>query len=143
MAKVSLNWLNSIERAKFVSALANIFEHSAWITERTADKRPFESLADLHASLMSAAAAMSPEQILSLIKSHPDLANKAQRAAGLTMESTSEQDGAGLYRLSDAEFAAFEELNDGDRSSLGGPAIHELFKRDWLSRHDRQLYRGR
>jgi 2-oxo-4-hydroxy-4-carboxy-5-ureidoimidazoline decarboxylase len=123
VTKVSLNWLNSIERAKFVSALANIFEHSAWIADRAADQRPFESLADLHASLMSAAAAMSPEQALSLIKSHPDLANKAQRAAGLTMESTSEQDGAGLDRLSDAEFVAFEELNEAYKTKFGFPFI--------------------
>jgi 2-oxo-4-hydroxy-4-carboxy-5-ureidoimidazoline decarboxylase len=123
VAKVSLNWLNSVERAQFVSALANIFEHSAWIAERAADERPFDSVADLHASLMSTAAAMPPEQISSLIKSHPDLASKVQRAAGLTMESISEQDSAGLDLLSDAEFAAFEELNDAYKAKFDFPFV--------------------
>jgi 2-oxo-4-hydroxy-4-carboxy-5-ureidoimidazoline decarboxylase len=72
---------------------------------------------------MSTAAAMPPEQISSLIKSHPDLASKVQRAAGLTMESISEQDSAGLDLLSDAEFAAFEELNDAYKAKFDFPFV--------------------
>ena len=41
---------------------------------------------------------------LALIKAHPDLADKTQRAAGLTAESTAEQNSVGLDRLSDAEY---------------------------------------
>ena len=36
---------------------------------------------------------------LALIKAHPDLANKTQRAAGLTAESSAEQNSVGLDRL--------------------------------------------
>jgi 2-oxo-4-hydroxy-4-carboxy-5-ureidoimidazoline decarboxylase len=39
------------------------------------------------------------------------------------MESTSEQDGAGLDRLSDAEFAAFEELNEAYKAKFDFPFI--------------------
>jgi 2-oxo-4-hydroxy-4-carboxy--5-ureidoimidazoline (OHCU) decarboxylase len=51
VGKVSLNLLNAWQRAKFVSAVANIFVRSAWIAECAADERPFDSVADLHASL--------------------------------------------------------------------------------------------
>ena len=60
---------------------------------------------------------------LALIRAHPDLANKTQRAAGLTAESHAEQNSAGLDRLSDAEFAAFERVNNAYRAKFGFPYI--------------------
>jgi 2-oxo-4-hydroxy-4-carboxy-5-ureidoimidazoline decarboxylase len=51
------------------------------------------------------------------------LANKTQRAAGLTAESTSEQSGLGLDRLSDAEYEAFERVNNAYRGKFGFPYI--------------------
>ena len=63
------------------------------------------------------------ERRLALIQAHPDLANKTQRAAGLTGDSVSEQDGAGLDRLSDAEFAAFEAANNAYKAKFGFPFI--------------------
>ena len=56
-------------------------------------------------------------------RSHPDLANKTQRAAGLTVESTSEQNSLGLDRLSDAEYEAFERVNNAYRAKFGFPYI--------------------
>ncbi|MFX4721669.1 2-oxo-4-hydroxy-4-carboxy-5-ureidoimidazoline decarboxylase, partial [Acinetobacter baumannii] len=60
---------------------------------------------------------------LALLRAHPDLANKTQRAAGLTAESTDEQNSAGLDRLSDAEYAAFERVNTAYRDKFGFPYI--------------------
>ena len=60
---------------------------------------------------------------LALIRAHPDLANKTQRAAGLTAESNAEQNSAGLDRLSDAEFEAFERVNNAYRAKFGFPYI--------------------
>ena len=60
---------------------------------------------------------------LALIKAHPDLANKTQRAAGLTAESSAEQNSVGLDRLSDAEYAAFERVNNAYRYKFGFPYI--------------------
>jgi 2-oxo-4-hydroxy-4-carboxy-5-ureidoimidazoline decarboxylase len=66
----------------------------------------------------------APEELrLALVRAHPDLANKTQRAAGLTDESNAEQNSAGLDRLSDAEFAAFERLNNAYREKFGIPYI--------------------
>ena len=60
---------------------------------------------------------------LALIKAHPDLANKTQRAAGLTAESNAEQNSVGLDRLSDAEYEAFERVNNAYRAKFGFPYI--------------------
>src|SRR5882757_6048894 len=88
--------LNACSKDDFVGALANIFEYSPWIAEQTASVRPFAGVNQLFAEM----------------KAHPDLANKTQRAAGLTAESNAEQNSVGLDRLSDAEYEAFERVNN-------------------------------
>src|SRR5206468_4832105 len=72
---------------------------------------------------MAAIQSAEPDVQLVLIRAHPDLANKTQRAAGLTVESTDEQNGAGLDRLSGAEYAAFERVNNAYREKFGFPYI--------------------
>src|SRR5947207_13703238 len=73
---------------------------------------------------MKIAVDRAPSELrLALIKAHPDLANKTQRAAGLTAESNHEQNSVGLDRLSDAEFEAFERVNNAYRAKFGFPYI--------------------
>ncbi len=60
---------------------------------------------------------------LALLRAHPDLAGKAARAGALTAHSTAEQAGAGLDRLSDAEYARFHALNDAYQKTFGFPFI--------------------
>jgi 2-oxo-4-hydroxy-4-carboxy-5-ureidoimidazoline decarboxylase len=123
MAKLRLEDLNSVSATEFAAALANIFEHSPWIAEVTAAARPFASLAALRDALFGVIVSAPRETRLTLIRAHPDLANKTQRAAGLTDDSVSEQDGAGLDRLSEAEFAAFESANNAYKAKFGFPFI--------------------
>jgi 2-oxo-4-hydroxy-4-carboxy-5-ureidoimidazoline decarboxylase len=118
-----LSELNHCSKDDFVVALANIFEHSPWVAEEAASLRPFGGVAALFAA-MTAAVDRAPDAArLDLIKAHPDLANKTQRAAGLTAESSAEQDSVGLDRLSDAEFEAFERVNTAYRAKFGFPYI--------------------
>ena len=123
MSRKALSDLNALGKADFVAALANIFEHSPWVAEHAASSRPFNGVAALFEAMKAAVDRAVPELRLALIRAHPDLANKTQRAAGLTAESTAEQDGAGLDRLSDAEFEAFERVNNAYRSKFGFPYI--------------------
>ncbi len=123
MSQISLADLNAADEANFIEALANVVEYSPWIAEQLAAKRPFASLQQLHAALIAAIQAAEPEAQLALLRAHPDLANKTQRAAGLTAESTDEQNSAGLDRLSDAEYAAFERVNTAYRDKFGFPYI--------------------
>ena len=123
MSQKSLSDLNACSKPDFVAALANIFEYSPWIAEQVAAARPFAGVRQLFAAMKTAVEQASSDQRLALIKAHPDLANKTQRAAGLTNESNAEQNSAGLDRLSDAEFEAFERANNAYRDKFGFPYI--------------------
>lgn len=118
-----LSELNGCSKNDFVAALANIFEHSPWIAEQAAAARPYSGVKALFAAMKDVVERAPDELRLALIKAHPDLANKTQRAAGLTVESTHEQNSLGLDRLSDAEFDAFERVNNAYRAKFGFPYV--------------------
>jgi 2-oxo-4-hydroxy-4-carboxy-5-ureidoimidazoline decarboxylase len=123
MSQITLADLNACSSDDFVAKLANIFEYSPWIAEQAASARPFAGIQALFES-MKAAVDRAPSQVrLALIKAHPDLANKTRRAEGLTAESNTEQNSAGLDRLSDAEYQAFERVNNAYRSKFGYPYV--------------------
>jgi 2-oxo-4-hydroxy-4-carboxy-5-ureidoimidazoline decarboxylase len=123
MSQKPLEELNGCTQGDFVAALANIFEYSPWVAEQAFAARPFTGVNALFAAMKSAVE-RAPEALrLELIKSHPDLGDKTRRAAGLTAESTAEQNSAGLDRLSDAEYEAFERVNNAYRSKFGFPYI--------------------
>ena len=119
----TLSDLNACSRDDFVAALANVFEYSPWIAEQVASARPFSGVKQLFDAMKVVVDRAPPELRLALIKGHPDLANKTQLAAGLTVESTAEQNSAGLDRLSDAEYVAFERVNNAYRAKFGFPYI--------------------
>lgn len=123
MSQISLSDLNAAAEADFVATLGNVVEYSPWIAEQLAGKRPFAGINQLHTALMAAIQSAERDVQLALIRAHPDLASKTQRAAGLTAESTDEQNSAGLDRLSDAEYAAFERVNSAYRDKFGFPYI--------------------
>jgi 2-oxo-4-hydroxy-4-carboxy-5-ureidoimidazoline decarboxylase len=119
----NLSELNTCSKDDFVAVLANIFEYSPWIAEQAAAARPYAGVKALLAAMKDAVDRAPAEQQMTLIKAHPDLANKTQRAAGLTAESSAEQNSLGLDRLSDAEFEAFERVNNAYRTKFGFPYI--------------------
>ena len=123
MSQLTLSDLNACSAADFVAALGNVFEHSPWIAEQAAAARPFAALRQLYEAMTAAVDRAPPAARLALIKAHPDLADKTQRAAGLTAESNAEQHSAGLDRLSDAEYEAFERVNNAYRTKFGFPYI--------------------
>ena len=122
-SRVHLEKLNAASAEDFVDALANIYEHSPWVAAAVAGQRPFASLASLSVAMISAVRAAPPAQQIALIELHPDLAGKAARTGAMTAESTSEQGGAGLDRLSETEYARFHQLNDAYREKFHIPFI--------------------
>ncbi|WP_193176029.1 2-oxo-4-hydroxy-4-carboxy-5-ureidoimidazoline decarboxylase [Oricola nitratireducens] len=120
---VSLATINTCSDSEFVALLGAIFEHSPWVAEAVAGGRPFASVDALHAAMVSAIDDAGRDAQLTLIRAHPDLAGKAALAGELTQESTSEQKGAGLDRLTKDEFARFHQLNDAYKERFGFPFI--------------------
>jgi 2-oxo-4-hydroxy-4-carboxy-5-ureidoimidazoline decarboxylase len=123
MTQTTIADLNACAKADFVATLANIFEYSPWIPEQAAAARPFAGVRPLFEAMKASVERASPEVRLALIKAHPDLANKTQRAAGLTAESDAEQNSVGLDRLSDTEYDAFTRVNNAYRAKFGFPYI--------------------
>jgi 2-oxo-4-hydroxy-4-carboxy-5-ureidoimidazoline decarboxylase len=119
----TLDQLNRADRASFVGALGDIFEHAPWVADRAFAARPFGTVADLHQAMVATVAAAGATEQLALIGGHPELAGKIARAGAMTAESVSEQGSLGLDRLSDAEFARFERLNTDYRRRFGFPFI--------------------
>ncbi|WP_429029394.1 2-oxo-4-hydroxy-4-carboxy-5-ureidoimidazoline decarboxylase [Bradyrhizobium sp. I1.14.4] len=115
--------LNNASRDDFVAALANVFEHSPWVAEQVSMKRPYAGITQLFMAMKAAVERAPAELRLALIKAHPDLADKTQRAAGLTIESDAEQNSVGLDRLSEAEYDAFQRVNSAYRAKFGFPYI--------------------
>jgi 2-oxo-4-hydroxy-4-carboxy-5-ureidoimidazoline decarboxylase len=123
MTKPTLDQLNKTSAQEFVVALGEIFEHSPWVAERVAAKRPFASVHALLDAMTGAVKSASKEEQTTLLCAHPDLAGKAARAGKLTKDSTAEQSSAGLDQLSDREFESFQTFNTNYQKKHGIPFI--------------------
>jgi OHCU decarboxylase len=113
-------------RAEFVEAFGGIFEHSSWIAERAyaLELGPaHDSTLGLHSALVRVFRAATEGQRREVLKAHPDLAGKLAAAKRLTAQSSAEQASAGLDALTDAERAAFEQLNAQYVGKHGFPFI--------------------
>ncbi len=115
----SLTQLNQMDQSAFTEALGEIFEQTPTIAAQTWEKRPFESVDDLHQKMLAIVNVMTDEQQLALITAHPDLGSKAKMAEA----SIQEQAGAGLDRLSPEEYDRFHQLNEQYKSQFGFPFI--------------------
>lgn len=111
---------NALPEPAFVARLHALFEHSPWVVERAAARRPF---ADLHAGLLQVLHAASADEQVALIRAHPELAGKAAIDGSLTAASAAEQAQAGLDRLSAEEFARFHALNAAYRARFDFPFV--------------------
>jgi 2-oxo-4-hydroxy-4-carboxy-5-ureidoimidazoline decarboxylase len=140
----SLADLNRMDPAAFEAAIGDVFELAPWVARAAHGRRPFATVADLHAAMMGAVRAAPREQQLAFIRNHPDLAGKAARAGDVTDESKSEQASAGLGTLSDEEFARFHRLNDAYKEKFGFPfmiCVRRHTRDSILSEFERRLPR--
>jgi 2-oxo-4-hydroxy-4-carboxy-5-ureidoimidazoline decarboxylase len=124
--------LNTMSQEEFTAALGAIYEHSPWVAQRAAAKRPFRDLQQLQEAMADEVRSASEEERLQLIRAHPELAGKAAVRGELTAESTREQKGAGLDQCSPEEFAQLQELNRRYNEKFGFPFVIAV------KGHDRQ-----
>src|SRR5580693_9343040 len=106
-----------------MAAIGEVMELAPWVADEAYAARPFASVAALYQAMTDAVRRAGDARQRALIDGHPDLAGKAAREGKLTADSTAEQAGAGLDRLSDDEFATFHRLNDAYRAKFGMPFI--------------------
>ncbi len=120
---MSLAQMNAMSDEEFVATLGGIYEHSDWVPRRITTHRPFVDPELLRQTMSDAVDQATDEEKLTLIRAHPDLAGKLARAGALTEESTREQAGLGLDRLSDSEYGDFSAKNASYCEKFGFPFI--------------------
>jgi 2-oxo-4-hydroxy-4-carboxy-5-ureidoimidazoline decarboxylase len=120
---MELSTLNESDQSVFTEALADIFEHSAWIPSETWPSKPFDSVEELHSKLCQTLSASTEEQKLQLIRAHPDLAGKLAVSGKLTEFSTSEQQSAQLDNLTLEQFERISNLNQKYKEKFEFPFI--------------------
>ncbi len=136
---------SAIPPALFRERYAGVWEHSPWVAEATL-AAGLDASADtpegLHAAMCRAMRAGSPEQQLSLLRAHPDLAGKLAAARLLTPDSAAEQASAGLDALTVDEKARFAALNEAYTARFGFPfiiAVRDNTKASILAAFERRL----
>ncbi len=122
-APLRIEDLNKMDPAAFAAALGHVYEHAPWVAVRTAAQRPFASRADLQDAMRQVVLQAGETEQAALIRGHPELAGKAAISRELTADSAREQQGAGLDRLTRAEYERFHVLNAAYRTRFGFPFI--------------------
>jgi OHCU decarboxylase len=115
-----------LTRTLFVERFGGVYEHSPWIAEAAYDAglgAEADSADGLAKAMARAAAKGGETQKRALIAAHPDLAGRLALAKALTAESTREQQGAGLDRLTPGEIKRFSDANAAYRARFGLPFI--------------------
>jgi OHCU decarboxylase len=120
---IDLETLNGVSATEFAAALGAIFEHSPWVAERAAGRRPFASGNALHRAMCEAVLEASEAEQLALVRAHPELAGRAAVRGDLTAASTNEQRRAGLADLTPEELARLRSLNAAYSIRLGFPFV--------------------
>lgn len=116
---MTIQEINVLPLEAFVAAFGDVAEHSPWVAEGAWRQRPFADREAMIGAFETAMQAAPEAARLALIGAHPDLATKAK----LTADSTQEQAGAGLDRLTQEEFARFTKLNEAYKARFGFPFI--------------------
>jgi 2-oxo-4-hydroxy-4-carboxy-5-ureidoimidazoline decarboxylase len=116
---MTIGELNALDRLAFVGVVGGVFEHSPWVAERAWRRRPFSNVGELHDVMVEEVAHATRAEQLDLLRAHPDLGTRAR----MSTESSNEQAGAGLDRLSPETFDHLMQLNARYRARFGFPFI--------------------
>ena len=146
-APLTLAGLDAATPAAFARALDGVYEHSPWIAERAAAKRPFATLAQLKHGFAEVLREAGREAQIALIRAHPELGGQAMPSQALTAESAHEQRKAGLADCSAAELDHLHTLNTAYRATFGwpftlavrGPRGKGLDRREIIATFERRL----
>ena len=115
----SLDKINKLSKAEFISTFGNIFEKTEWIAEKCYELKPYNDIDELVSKMVNIFENTKKENHLKILKSHPDLAV----ARELTEDSKKEQKGANLNQCTEEEFIEFKKLNEQYKKKFGFPFI--------------------
>ena len=116
---LNLQELTALSQEEFTKVIGPVFEHSAWIAEKTWLQRPFTSREHLHKALKQTILDADDSRKLELIRAHPDLGARMK----LTNASRREQASAAVDQLPAEEMALFDNYNREYRQKFGFPFV--------------------
>jgi 2-oxo-4-hydroxy-4-carboxy-5-ureidoimidazoline decarboxylase len=119
---MTIDELNSLDHHGFVAAIGHVCEDSPWVAERTWLGRPFGSLDVLCTRMEREVQTAGRADHLALLRAHPDLGTRAC----VGENSTREQTGAGLDRLTPAEYDRLLALNSAYKEKFGFPFLYAV-----------------
>ena len=125
-----------MDKAAFMKKFGAVYEHSPWVAEAVYEAGIGSSPVDaqsLSEQFKSVFLEAAPELQLATLRAHPQLACALAEPAELTVDSVSEQAGAGLDQCSETELAEFARLNTAYAEKFGYPFIIAVRGRDRLS----------
>jgi urate oxidase / 2-oxo-4-hydroxy-4-carboxy-5-ureidoimidazoline decarboxylase len=99
------------------------FEDSPWVAASAWESRPFDSVDQLHAAMVSVVTGSDRERQVELIRAHPELAGRAALAGEVTPASSAEQASAGLDRLSPESYARLTAATEAYGQKFGFPFV--------------------
>jgi 2-oxo-4-hydroxy-4-carboxy-5-ureidoimidazoline decarboxylase len=135
---MTIDEINALDQNAFVEKIGWVFEHSPWVAERAWSRRPFASIGAMHQAMRAEVEAAEHDEQLALLRAHPDLGTRAR----MSENSTGEQSGAGLDRLTESEFERLRTLNEAYQLKFGFPfllAVKGSTKFDVLEALERRL----
>ena len=119
--KYSIDEINKLSANEFIDLFGGIYEHSRWVAEAAAPKRPFVSRDDLEQAMKTCVQKASVKQRLDILKAHPEFAGVAN--VELTESSTAEQSSLSLNALPPSQHARMQAINKRFMEKFGFPGI--------------------
>ena len=119
----TLDALNTCPPEAFSAALADIWEHAAWVPSRVAAQRPFANMDALHRAMVAVVAALDEPARVAFYAGHPELAGTDARRGTMTEASIAEQGTLALASLDAAAALRWDTLNQAYRARFGFPFI--------------------
>ncbi|MGH8287202.1 MAG: 2-oxo-4-hydroxy-4-carboxy-5-ureidoimidazoline decarboxylase [Steroidobacteraceae bacterium] len=117
--RLSIEQMNSMDRATFVARFGGVYERSPWVAEEAWHGRPFADLSALERAMQAVVLGAGHTRQLELLRMHPPLGTRLK----LSGFSRAEQAGAGLLEAAEAERHELETLNHAYERRFGFPFI--------------------
>ena len=125
-ARLDFPALSALPLHGFVQALSGVLEYAPQLIERTWEKRPFESAADLYGQLMEELHRAPEAEKRQLLAAHGDLGDALGLEGHLSLACLHEQRAAGLHSGPMAEREKLHELSARYRRRFGFPCLIAL-----------------
>lgn len=132
MPLLPFDQLQTLDATAFMARLGGVVELSPWVVERAWQRRPFASREALIEALGACIRGAAPDEQLTLLRAHPELAGREAAAGTMTAESNAEQGRLGLMALSRADWERLQDLNARYHARFGFPLMVALRLHDSL-----------